>query len=78
MRALTERATRAERAAVDAWVAASPGHARLLRELRRMLAVIDAWYRATPLRAAPHSEILMRRAERRQSPNERLPMPGDE
>jgi len=77
MRALAARATDAERAAVEAWAAASPAHARQLRELQQMLADIDAWYRATPLRPTPDIEILMRRAERRQSRSERPPARGD-
>jgi len=77
MRALSGRATGAERAAVDAWAAECPEHARRLRELRQMLADIDAWYRATALTAPPSTEILMRRAALRQPPDERLPLPGD-
>ncbi len=65
MRALSARATDAERAAVEAWTAASPENARQMRELRELLADIDAWYRATPLRGPPSVEALMRRAEAR-------------
>ena len=78
MRALIERATDAERAAVEAWTAASPGHASLFRELQQMLADIDAWYRATPLRTPPRAETLMRRAERRWPPAVRPSSKGDE
>ena len=77
MRALAERATDAERAAVEAWAAASPEHARQLRELRELLDDIDAWYRATPLRAPPNIEILMWRAQTRQPPSDRSPASGD-
>ena len=77
MRALAERATDAERAAVEAWAATSPERARQWRELQQMLADIRAWYRATPLRAAPSVEILMRCAKNRQTPSDRPPLSDD-
>lgn len=78
MRALAARATDAERAAVEAWAASSPAHARQWRELQQMLADIAAWYRATPLRGPPSIEILMRRATLRQPPADLPPESGDE